>query len=530
MAKAKKKGGKKRAKNKKRNPFEDQKRVGKKLLPPLLSHLGPIKDAGWIPKQLPEFLWIDSLLNSYNRGLALHYFNKTLDLLDEFNPDKNNPLLGLVSSFKQIPKELRERAKEKIQPLVKQAILEPFGDILLLYSESPMNWLIIDEWKDAHDFNLESTLGKLKRAVSLLMDGKSHHSSLRRSVPLNRMFKHNKLFLITKNVSEELLDGIPKYPECPEPQRAHVESFARNTMSMIIMHREEFYDWGSYFWRHNYQISVCEFSEYPSEAQDTEKTIQQILSVTENMMSELTTTLRQIFRKVQVDLYTPDKDEVLFGLLSRQYRLFVALATSPYLWAADLARIILRCMADTLISFKWLLFNNDLGLYRSFKEYGLGKEKLLKLHVEQILGNIEEKNSSLSSLKESLEDSINSETWEELLPIDLGGWSGLDTRRIAEKVGLKDLYRLLYSPTSADVHGEWISLRDSNLRRCINPLHRFHRVPTFEFPLISPNFIFTAAHLFKDLFKEWGKNYSVIETLSFVDNGLKLISDIIEQD
>lgn len=522
MAKAKK-----ITRKKKRNPFEDQKRVGKKLLPPLLSQLGPMKDAGWIPRQLPEFLWIDSLLNSYDRGLALYYFNSILDLLDEFNPDKNNPLLGLVSSFKQIPKELQERAREKIEPLVRQAILEPFGDILLSYSECPMNWLIIDEWKNCHDFNLEFTLEKLKRSVRLLMDGKSHHSSLRRSIPLNRMFKHNKLFL--KGVSEELLDGIPKYPECPEQQRAHVESFARNTMSMIIMHREEFYDWGSYFWRHNYQISVCEFPEHPSEVPDTEKTIEQILSVSKNMISELTTALRRIFKKVQVDLYTPDRDEVLFGLLSRQYRLFVVLLTNPYLWAADLARIILRCMADTLISFKWLLFNNDLGLYRKFKEYGLGKEKLLKLHVEEILGNIEEKNSSFSPLKESLEDSINSEIWEELLPIDLGGWSGLDTYKIAQKVGLKDLYRFLYSPTSADVHGEWISLRDTNLRRCINPLHRFHRVPTLEFPLISPNFIFTAAHLFKDLFEEWKKNYSVVEALSFVDNGLKLISDIIEQ-
>lgn len=96
-------------------------------------------------------------------------------------------------------------------------------------------------------------------------------------------------------------------------------------------------------------------------------------------------------------------------------------------------------------------------------------------------------------------------------------------------MGLKDLYRFLYSPTSADVHGERISLRDTNLRRCINPLHRFHRVPTLEFPLISPNFIFTAARLFKDLFEEWKKNYSVVETLSFVDNDLKLISDIIER-
>ena len=47
---------------------------------------------------------------------------------------------------------------------------------------------------------------------------------------------------------------------------------------------------------------------------------------------------------------------------------------------------------------------------------------------------------------------------------------------------LEEFYRLVFSPTSADVHGTWASLKDSNLAVCSEPLHRFHRLPTYAEP------------------------------------------------
>lgn len=40
------------------------------------------------------------------------------------------------------------------------------------------------------------------------------------------------------------------------------------------------------------------------------------------------------------------------------------------------------------------------------------------------------------------------------------------------------MYDAFYDITSGHVHGQWSSVRDTTMTNCLNPLHRFHRVPT----------------------------------------------------
>ncbi len=48
---------------------------------------------------------------------------------------------------------------------------------------------------------------------------------------------------------------------------------------------------------------------------------------------------------------------------------------------------------------------------------------------------------------------------------------------MADQVGLLEDYRLIFSPASAAVHGEWGPISQHTLTRCRNPLHRGHRIP-----------------------------------------------------
>lgn len=59
-------------------------------------------------------------------------------------------------------------------------------------------------------------------------------------------------------------------------------------------------------------------------------------------------------------------------------------------------------------------------------------------------------------------------------------------------VDLRDLYNLVFSPASAELHGEWTSLKKFNPVRCGNPLHRFHRLPQ----LLPPSILTPYAVLF----------------------------------
>src|SRR5262249_38308237 len=88
------------------------------------------------------------------------------------------------------------------------------------------------------------------------------------------------------------------------------------------------------------------------------------------------------------------------------------------------------------------------------------------------------------------------EVWPEMLEIELGNWSKKDARKLAQQAGLEDLYRLVFSPASGDLHGSWVSLKSSNLVRCEEPLHRWHRLPTYAEPPFFVNTAIAAQELY----------------------------------
>ena len=62
-----------------------------------------------------------------------------------------------------------------------------------------------------------------------------------------------------------------------------------------------------------------------------------------------------------------------------------------------------------------------------------------------------------------------------------------DLRRLAEESGTKGDYDRYYGWASGFVHGQWGAMRDSNFTHCLNPLHRFHRVPRPFHRMLEPS-------------------------------------------
>ena len=48
---------------------------------------------------------------------------------------------------------------------------------------------------------------------------------------------------------------------------------------------------------------------------------------------------------------------------------------------------------------------------------------------------------------------------------------------MAEEVGVKHIYDRYYDALSAYAHSNWSAVRHAVYANCLNPLHRFHRVP-----------------------------------------------------
>ena len=205
--------------------------------------------------------------------------------------------------------------------------------------------------------------------------------------PVARIASHGKLHFMRTPEQERLIDLLVGYPtELTEDEQYQVEATSRSmfgALSELIM-GEGMPNWVPYFWRKNYDLSLCEHLSDTRKVFVVEGEVKQVLTAIKAAAEEITSVFRKAIQQAKLNLYDTDRDEVLFGLLSRQNRLFKMLVTNPSLWTADLGTMLHRVMVDALITFKWLIKKNDPSLFHQFKQYSLGKQKLLHLHVQDL--------------------------------------------------------------------------------------------------------------------------------------------------
>jgi hypothetical protein len=242
-------------------------------------------------------------------------------------------------------------------------------------------------------------------------------------------------------------------------------------------------EWPKYFWRHNYDITPCmpRLTGFKGADAINEENAKLLYELLTDNAGIAVGHLNDISMKHKYDLYKPERDEILLGLFSRVTRLYVLFCTTPYLWARDITGIILRCLAETAIIFGYLTKVGGEEEFEAFKSYGEGKEKLLMLHLQDTYVG---KKSLEGKAPEEIAEDLGGGFMPELIDIELADWTKKSERELAIDAGLEEIYRLVFDPTSPDIHGTWISLKNSNLGRCAQPLHRFHRMPHyFEPPL-----------------------------------------------
>ena len=78
---------------------------------------------------------------------------------------------------------------------------------------------------------------------------------------------------------------------------------------------------------------------------------------------------------------------------------------------------------------------------------------------------------------EAMERWIDVQQYSFLTNVDLGSWSGLNTREMAEQADCLDLYRYAYTPFSSAVHNMWNHVGRLNMGQSGNPLHKYMLIP-----------------------------------------------------
>lgn len=467
--------------------IDHHKRNGSKLIAPL--NTLPMTALKWMEDFLPEHLWIESLYHLYPKYEYIDLYSAFLDELEKYCA-AGTVLYGYISDFDQIPVDKRAEFVRDNENLILEAFYKPFGRMIAFYSESPCGWLIKSHLEKDEPLNPEVELSKLSECVMRLLPGKDLYAGHIRVLPLNREFKHDKL-KIMKGVASDVIDLIPKYPTgCTEKEQYRVQQFARMQMNARHMMSDYYKQsgWCKYFWRHNYDIVPCKpvYMEFKGEGIITDNTIKELHKHIEFNIESAIAYLGDVAEKFRYDIYDSTRDEILLGLFSRITRLYVLICGDQYFWSRDIAGIMLRCMTDTVITFAYLAIKGSVDDFKAFRAYGEGKEKLLMLHLQDhYAGRKTVEGRELKDIAEELGSSLN----PDMVDIELSNWTKKTTRDMALEVGLGEIYSLVYDPTSSDVHGTWISLKNSNLVHCGQPLHKYHRIPHFFEPPLYVNTI-----------------------------------------
>lgn len=185
-------------------------------------------------------------------------------------------------------------------------------------------------------------------------------------------------------------------------------------------------------------------------------------------------------------------------------------------------------MADVYITFCWIVKDAEVRC-RQFIEYGLGREKLaIEKYKEQILKEKGDVSADIRKFIELREKTLEGERHSFIIPVNIGSWSEMDTRKMAKEVGEEQFYDYVFVQFSSAVHSTWQHIWRLNFLPCINPLHGGHRVPANRrMPLDLTQAVIAANYLCK-IFKKFDcvmlklndTKYSY-STYDFLNNALK---------
>jgi hypothetical protein len=205
------------------------------------------------------------------------------------------------------------------------------------------------------------------------------------------------------------------------------------------------------------------------------------------------------WEKWPLDLSNREMYEVIGALVARQVTLAAQLAASPGIWNGHVAPLILRSMTDNYINLAWI-FVDPLDRSRKFMLFGLGQEKLQLEHQKARLAK-EGKDADKDDSIKKWEDWLNTQRYTFLTEVNIGSWSGIDTRKMAEEANCIDIYNYAYAPFSAATHNMWNHIAKYNLAPCPNVLHRFHKIPVILSLTPDLDYVYRAARYVKNVFE-----------------------------
>lgn len=244
--------------------------------------------------------------------------------------------------------------------------------------------------------------------------------------------------------------------------------------------------------------------------------------VVENLVYEFCNTVRSDVHKcvsaIGFDLNNDERHSVLGGLIARQGTLACELAKAVSAWNPHVSPLFVRAMVDVHITLAWILSDPKTRCHQ-YIEYGLGQAKLYLEHLKARLKKIEKDPNSDETVV-NMEQWINAQKYTFLQSVNVGSWSELPIRTMAEEVGLLDLYNCIYTPYSGCTHSTWEHIAMRNLHASESALHHYTFIPDMPEFKPDPMVLYLTAQRFDDTVNLLGEKLRITGLSSNLDDWL----------
>jgi hypothetical protein len=182
---------------------------------------------------------------------------------------------------------------------------------------------------------------------------------------------------------------------------------------------------------------------------------------------------------------TKARGDVTIALVQRLHHLSSRIADATSRNDGLTAEILMRCLADTCISLRWLLLKGDDALFEQFKERSMASERE---RLEKVRRSMEGVDSGVSeeaskALRQAYAElSWHLGKWPELLDVVFGPWSDVSTSAMLRELpGWENSPLHMCWESGGDaVHGSWRNLRKYSVDRCTNAFHLSHYIATMH--------------------------------------------------
>lgn len=448
-------------------PLAGHKKVGKALVPPIMQLKG-LSFSSWVNDRLPEMLWASLVITVIPRDQALEVFRDIASVGIRYRrDDQEQQARGWTLRHSDLPNQPRELFDALVSRVLQcHTGMQALRPLLLLE-----NLPGIALWKAALavDPN-EDDWQTLGQAAQTTFDHQSQEATDVRWVSILFKIALGE-FLFPPELEEKALEII-EYPNRGDMRQVR-PSIRAMEMPFSEMGQST---WPGTFWSYVLQHTGC----MPAPLLPREKSTHDPKVVRQAVIDVRGALLDHWYTTLSTSGLDPKHDGV-FGFGFFALSCLAEISMGP-LSEGITGRLLLRALTESRISLAFLVRCGDETMWKKFRSYGAGQAKLALLKHEEMTG---EKPRFVTSA--TLEGLANEDYFQEFVEIDLGHWCGKDLRRLAEESGTKDDYDRYYGWASGFVHGQWGAMRDSNFTHCLNPLHRFHRVPLPSHRMLEPS-------------------------------------------